>query len=134
MSGVVELLIADYGLDPTRGGMLGTLRAHVEARLAHLQIGEPKFIERLRRFVRAGQNQQALALADQFSQALLPQLSADELDRVSGMIEIAEMAVDLEQWSASHGQGSGRTDEMEAARSGQRAGFQSLRMASRMPS
>jgi chemotaxis protein methyltransferase CheR len=45
---VVALLLADYGLDPTRGGMLGSLISHVEARLARLQIGEARFVERLR--------------------------------------------------------------------------------------
>jgi chemotaxis methyl-accepting protein methylase len=47
------LLLADYGLDPTRGGMLGTLEAHVEARIAQLGLGdsllaEAKFVERVR--------------------------------------------------------------------------------------
>jgi chemotaxis protein methyltransferase CheR len=48
LSDVVEMLLAEYGLDPTRGGMLGTLRSHVEGRLAQLGINESKFIERVR--------------------------------------------------------------------------------------
>lgn len=48
MKEVVELLLADYGIDPTRGGMLGTLATHIEGRLAQLQVNESKFIERLR--------------------------------------------------------------------------------------
>lgn len=54
MSEVVALLLADYGLDATRGGMLGTLAAHVQARVAQLKLGddpslaESRFIERVR--------------------------------------------------------------------------------------
>jgi chemotaxis protein methyltransferase CheR len=48
LSDVVEMLLAEYGLDPTRGGMLGTLRSHVEGRLAQLGINESKFVERVR--------------------------------------------------------------------------------------
>jgi chemotaxis protein methyltransferase CheR len=48
LNAVVELLLADFGLDPTRGGMLGTLTAHIESRLTQLGIGEAKFLERLR--------------------------------------------------------------------------------------
>jgi chemotaxis protein methyltransferase CheR len=53
LSDVPALLLADYGLDPTRGGMLGTLRAHVEARMAQLGLDgqtltEAKFVERVR--------------------------------------------------------------------------------------
>ena len=47
MNEVVELLLGDYGLDPSTGGMLGTLSAHIESRLAALQISEAKFLERL---------------------------------------------------------------------------------------
>jgi hypothetical protein len=66
-----------------------------------------EFIGLLRRSVRAGENRQALALADRFSRDLLPRLSPDELDRVGGMIEIAEMAVDLEDWEESQGRVEG---------------------------
>jgi chemotaxis protein methyltransferase CheR len=53
LSDVPALLLADYGLDATRGGMLGTLRAHVETRLAQLGLDgqtltEAKFVERIR--------------------------------------------------------------------------------------
>lgn len=48
MNEVVGLLLGDYGLDPTRGGMLGTLSSHVESRLAQLRIDEAKYLEKLR--------------------------------------------------------------------------------------
>jgi chemotaxis protein methyltransferase CheR len=48
LSDALERLLAEYGLDPTRGGMLGTLRAHVDARLAQLGITESSFVERVR--------------------------------------------------------------------------------------
>jgi chemotaxis methyl-accepting protein methylase len=49
LSDVPALLLAEYGLDPTRGGMLGTLEAHVETRIAQLGLdAESKFVERVR--------------------------------------------------------------------------------------
>lgn len=54
MSDVLGLLLGEYGLDATRGSMLGTLRAHVEARITQLGLdpadnAESKFIERVRK-------------------------------------------------------------------------------------
>jgi chemotaxis protein methyltransferase CheR len=52
LSDVLEWLHAEYGLDPTRGGMLGALRSHIEARTSQLgldaTLGEAKFVERMR--------------------------------------------------------------------------------------
>lgn len=53
MSDVLGLLLGEYGLDATRGSMLGTLQAHVEARITQLGLdhtdhAESKFIERVR--------------------------------------------------------------------------------------
>jgi chemotaxis protein methyltransferase CheR len=44
---VIELLRAEYGLDPTRGGMVRALAAHVEARCEKLGIDVASYIERL---------------------------------------------------------------------------------------
>lgn len=48
MTKIVELLRTDYGLDPTRGGMVRALVDHVEARLAALALDEDAYVERLR--------------------------------------------------------------------------------------
>jgi chemotaxis protein methyltransferase CheR len=57
LSDLLALLLDEYGLDPTRGSMLGTLRAHVEARMTQLGLDDPnhspnlaesKFIECVR--------------------------------------------------------------------------------------
>lgn len=57
MSDALGLLLAEFGLDPARGGMLGTLRTHVDARIAELGLAEwnlpgsraeLRFVERVR--------------------------------------------------------------------------------------
>lgn len=48
LDGVIELLRERFGLDPTRGGLIGTLNTHVETRLAQLGIDRRTYVERVR--------------------------------------------------------------------------------------
>jgi chemotaxis protein methyltransferase CheR len=53
LSDLLGLMLGEFGLDPTRGSMLGTLRAHVETRISQLGIddstqAESRFLERVR--------------------------------------------------------------------------------------
>jgi hypothetical protein len=58
-------------------------------------------VPRLRALVDAGEYRQAVAYAAQFSREFLPQVSDEELNRVTGMMEGADMIVDLQDWQAS---------------------------------
>jgi hypothetical protein len=60
------------------------------------------FARRLRPRVDAEQHRLALAHAERFSREFLPQLSADELNRVSAMMEGVATIVELENWQSAH--------------------------------
>lgn len=59
------------------------------------------FAAHLRALVRAGRDREAVAYAEQFSREFLPQLSDEDLTRITAMMEGAAMIVDLEDWQAS---------------------------------
>jgi len=59
------------------------------------------FLERIGTLVRAGRDREALAYTEQFSREFLPQLTTEELNRLGGTMEGAQMIVDLEDWQAS---------------------------------
>ncbi|MDQ3702617.1 MAG: hypothetical protein M3442_17090 [Chloroflexota bacterium] len=59
------------------------------------------FVEHLRALVDAAQYRRAVAYAERFSRGFLPQLSAEELNRVTAMMEGADMIVDLEDREAT---------------------------------
>jgi hypothetical protein len=59
-----------------------------------------EFIEQASNLVRAGKDREVLALADRHGEAFLGQFTAEELNRLEGMFEGAQMIVDLEEWGA----------------------------------
>jgi hypothetical protein len=75
----------------------------MEGRVAMKQArpqSSDQFVRRLRALVDAGEYRDALTFAEQFSRAFLPQLSDEELNRVTGMMEGVDMIVDLQDWPA----------------------------------
>jgi hypothetical protein len=68
------------------------------------------YIEQLGQLVAAGKDREALALAEQHSTAMSPQLSREDLVYNMGLMEMAQFAVDLQDAEA---------DERRAAAAGQ---------------
>lgn len=58
-------------------------------------------MERAIRLGRAGKDRGLLAFADQFGGAFVDRFTAEEWGQLDGLLESAQMAVDLEEWSAS---------------------------------
>jgi hypothetical protein len=75
-----------------------------------------QFIEAIRALIRAGQVRQVLALGDQYGRQFLPAFSPEELNRVSAMMESAQMAVDLEDWEARQRQDGAARKPVAAAK------------------
>lgn len=59
-----------------------------------------EFLERIHTLVSTGRDHEALAFAEQTSRDFLPQLTAEELNRLSATMEGVQMMVDLEEWDA----------------------------------
>lgn len=54
------------------------------------------YIEQVGRLVGAGRHREALDFAARFEPAVEPPLGLDEIDRVTGLLEQAAMALDME--------------------------------------
>ena len=59
-------------------------------------------MEHVRALIRDGRVRDVLAYGDAYGREVLPRLSAEQLHRVSAMMESAQLAVDLEDRDASH--------------------------------
>ena len=57
------------------------------------------YIEQLGDLLEAGRHQDALDLAERVGHSMLRQLTAEEYDRIGGMLHIAQMTIDLQQAS-----------------------------------
>lgn len=52
-----------------------------------------QYIDHLRELIGAGRNEDALEFAARFGEEVMPRLNAEQLDRVTSLLEGAEMAV-----------------------------------------
>jgi hypothetical protein len=59
-----------------------------------------EFAECIVRLAGAGKDRAVLALADEYGAAFLSQFTAEEWSWLDGLLESAQMAVDLEEWTA----------------------------------
>lgn len=57
-----------------------------------------EFLERINALVEDGRDREALAFAKRFGAGFLPQLTTEELNRLEGAMEGAQMIVDLQEW------------------------------------
>ena len=78
-----------------------------------------EFIEHASRLVRAGQERELLAFADEFGEEFLGRFTAEDLNRLEGIFESAQMIVDLEEWQASQGRKDGAAQEQRPATAGE---------------
>jgi hypothetical protein len=74
------------------------------------------FDDEASRLGREGKDRELLAFADRFGKAFLDHLTADQWSRLDGLLESAQMAVDLEVWSAAPTGQRPATDAAPAAR------------------
>jgi hypothetical protein len=59
------------------------------------------YIERLGSLIASGQDAVALEFSRRAGPSILPLLSTEQSELIAGLLESAQMAVDLDQWDAS---------------------------------
>lgn len=57
-----------------------------------------RFMRQLRKYVRAGRNEDAMAFAQRFGPDVTPHMTLDQLDLLWGTMEGVDMTLDLERW------------------------------------
>ncbi len=66
-----------------------------------MAVNVAEFIERIGTLVASGQDATALDLARSEGRLIIPAATAEQLDQLAGLLESAQMAVDLDEWDAS---------------------------------
>ncbi len=66
-----------------------------------MAVNVAEYIEHLGSLVESGQDAAALDLARSHGRCLVATASAEQLDVIAGLLESAQMAVELTQWDAS---------------------------------